>query len=217
MVPIDESVAKLLIAKHWELVCSVTDIYSETEPILVEIFDRYSEPNRAYHNLIHIAKMLLIIGGQDEYPEDLCELSVATIFHDIIYDRQAKDNEERSAEYAMRVFGLLGFENEFLTKVNAYILGTKHHVVDPFFPHTATMIDADLSILGAPYDEYQEYAEAIRQEYSFVGEEAYRVGRTAVLNSFLNRKKIYLVPWFRDKFETQARVNIDWEIETLKT
>ena len=195
--------------------CSVSDIYSETEYVLAEVFDRYYEPGRAYHNLVHVAKMLLVIGGQAEYPEDLCELSVATVFHDVIYDPRAKDNEERSAEYAMGILKPIGFDESFLAKVNAYILCTKDHKVNPNFPHSATMIDADLSILGALEDEYQEYADAVRLEYSFVPDEEYRVGRTAVLNSFLVREQIYSVPWFHDRFDHQARLNLAREIRSL--
>jgi predicted metal-dependent HD superfamily phosphohydrolase len=215
MIPIDAPCAKLLIAKHWEMVCSVTEIYGETEHVLVGVFERYSEPGRAYHNLVHIANMLLIIGGHDEYPEDLCELFVATVFHDIIYDPQAKDNEERSADYAMGILKPIGFDESFLAKVNAYILSTKDHKVNPNYPHSATMIDADLSILGARENEYQDYAKAIRQEYSFVLDEEYRMGRSKVLQGFLDRDSIYLLPQFREKFEESARSNISRELRAL--
>ena len=79
------------------------------------------------------------------------------------------------------------------------------------------MLDADLSILSAPPQQYDVYARAIRQEYSFVPEEAYRVGRAAVLRRFLAREPFYFTEWMQERGETAVRQNLTRELEELES
>lgn len=62
----------------------------------VKILDRYDESHRFYHNWNHIEYMFQIALKEDILLTD--ELSLAIIFHDIIYDPKFKDNEEQSAD-----------------------------------------------------------------------------------------------------------------------
>jgi predicted metal-dependent HD superfamily phosphohydrolase len=147
--------------------------------------------------------------------EDMNQLIMAAIFHDVIYDPRAIDNEEQSADYARSALERLGIDQTFISKVEAYVLCTKTHQIDPSLPYSAAMIDADLAVLSADASEYEEYAKAIRIEYGFVSDEDFRVGRTKVLQSFLGRNSIYHVADYRDEFEAKARENIAREIASL--
>lgn len=205
---------------HWSVACLHLGIMNDYQEILDDIISKYSEPHREYHNATHIAKMIHRLNYlNDFFPkldlDDMYQLDMATIFHDVIYDPQAKDNEEQSAEYAERALALLCVDQSFISNVVAYILCTKTHEVDPLMPYTAAMIDADLAVLSAEPLEYDAYAKAIRIEYGFVTDEAYRVGRLAVLKSFLERDSIYKVAEYRDEFEVIARDNIAREIAIL--
>lgn len=64
--------------------------------------------------------------------------------------------------------------------------------------------------------EYDEYAHRIRQEYSHVPDDRFRLGRAAILEKFLQMKYIYATAEFRALFEEQARLNLRREIELLK-
>ena len=79
----------------------------------------------------------------------------------------------------------------------------------------AYLLDMDLSILGAPWSEYDQYAQAVRQEYVHVAKENYRVGRIAVLEKLLAHSSLYLTAYYHKRLEEQARKNIKREISLL--
>lgn len=179
------------------------------------LIDKYMAPDRHYHNFNHIWNMIQIIDEVelDQLSRDL--LVTTTLFHDIVYDPRAKDNEEQSAIYATETLESCHFPAAFIGNVSDLILCTKTHQPSPSLSISEILIDADLSILGAPADEYKSYADAIRKEYAFVGDEDYRMGRTAFLQNFLKRKHIYWTEHFRSQFDTIARKNIANEITSL--
>ena len=179
------------------------------------ILDLYDEPDRHYHNIDHVGTMLVVFKSARPKCTMPNEVTLAIIFHDAIYYPRAKDNEEKSAELAISTLLNLGLAPDVIERVALTILCTKDHKVESAFPESAYIIDADLSILGAPPEEYDKYAISIRREYSFVRDEDYRPGRTKVLRSFLDRESIYILPWFTALFEKQARENIAREIAIL--
>ena len=74
------------------------------------------------------------------------------------------------------------------------------------------LIDSDLAILGASESAYQAYANQIRQEYAWVPETDYRMGRRKVLERFLARPRIF---HYLADLEASARRNIAAEISRL--
>jgi predicted metal-dependent HD superfamily phosphohydrolase len=74
------------------------------------------------------------------------------------------------------------------------------------------LIDADLAILGADEPAYRTYAEQIRQEYAWVPEPEYWIGRRRVLQKFLDRPRIYHI---LSHLEAAARHNLAAEIARL--
>ena len=73
----------------------------------------------------------------------------------------------------------------------------------------------DLSILGATPDVFDAYEQAVRREYDWVEEAAWKAGRGMVLRGFLARPHIFHTPQFRQRFETQARENMARSVERL--
>ena len=74
---------------------------------------------------------------------------------------------------------------------------------------TKYLIDIDLSILGAASNIFKEYENNIRKEYKWVPKYIYQKERFEVLKSFLRRKHIFYTELFREKYEHQARTNIN--------
>ena len=56
------------------------------------------------------------------------------------------------------------------------------------------LCDADLAILAAAPEEYAAYAAAVREEYGFVPDDAFRDGRAAVLRQLLGLPRLFRTP-----------------------
>ena len=170
----------------------------------------YSEPERAYHNLGHIADCLAQLDALALPEPEATALEAAIWFHDLVYDTRAKDNEERSAEAALSFLR----PTTMAAEVAELIRATKHH--NPAETGFAIILcDIDLSILGRDPQSYAGYAKAIRKEYGWVSDEDYASGRTAVLRNFLDRDHIFATSEFRIRYEQQARANLQGELDVL--
>jgi len=184
------------------------------EKVFTKLVAAYSTPGRHYHTLKHIHHVLSTIETLEIYTKDLAAVQLAAWFHDVIYDTQAQDNEERSADYACELLSSLGLSASIIATVTRLILNTKHHqaAVDDY--NSQVLLDADLTILAANPIQYQEYTHAIRQEYNYVPETEYIAGRRRVLEGFLQRERIYFTALMFEIAEQSARINIKVEIDT---
>lgn len=171
----------------------------------------YAEAHRAYHNAEHVRAVLHALASRDLLT---LALALSVWGHDLIYDPRAHDNEERSAELFGEWLRAQGASPELQEEVSALILATRH-TAPPSTRGEALLVDADLSILGAEPRTFAAYDAAIRQEYSLVPGEAYRIGRARVLQSFLDRERIYSTPEFSE-LEVRARVNLTAALERLE-
>ncbi|GJM41221.1 MAG: hypothetical protein DHS20C20_15030 [Ardenticatenaceae bacterium] len=176
----------------------------------------YEQDGRFYHNLQHIEHTLGVAEQLKHVATDFTAVQLALWFHDVVYDPRRSDNEAESAAYAETVLRPLGVPNALLDKVRELILATKTHETAVANPDVWVMLDADLAILSAPPDEYDAYAKAIRQEYSFVPDEAYVVGRTAVLQKFLVRSPFYFTEQMRRVGDTAVAANLIREVAHLR-
>jgi predicted metal-dependent HD superfamily phosphohydrolase/GrpB-like predicted nucleotidyltransferase (UPF0157 family) len=180
------------------------------DPAFEDICKHYAEPGRFYHTLNHVQNLLETVESLGLHARNTNAVKLAGWLHDVIYDSRASDNEERSAEYAEQLCGKLSIPEGPL--VASLILKTKTHDAGAD-PDAQVLIDADLAILGASESAYWAYAEQIRQEYAWVRELEYRIGRRRVLASFLSRPRIY---HFLSNLEQPARCNIAAEIARLE-
>ncbi|MEO1263366.1 MAG: hypothetical protein AAFZ15_31440 [Bacteroidota bacterium] len=179
-----------------------------------EVFERYLEPHRTYHNLTHIYSLFKILEHAEDRPKDVKIFSLAIIFHDIIYTIGAHDNESRSAFTAgEKLKGHLS-ENE-LVCLGQMIESTVEHKPVSDYVDIPLFLDFDLSILAAPVHVYNKYAKAIRKEYGQFSDEMYREGRRRVLQHFLQQERIFLTDYFFEKYESHARQNLNSELKSL--
>jgi predicted metal-dependent HD superfamily phosphohydrolase len=185
------------------------------EKTYMQIVEDYSTPGRHYHNLAHIQQVLATIQSLETQVRDLPALLFATWFHDIIYNTQAANNEENSAEYARELLTLLNIPNQTIVNACRLILSTEYHQAKYDDFDNQLLIDADLAILGSSRENYREYMQAIRQEYAWVPKKEYIVGRKRILEGFLQRPRIYLTEELSTLLEVFARENIQAEIEFL--
>jgi len=75
----------------------------------------------------------------------------------------------------------------------------------------------DLPILGSENESCVAYSEAIRQEYTWVSEAAYREGRLKVLKNFLRRELAYFTQEMAERLEAPTRCNMAGEVRSLSS
>jgi predicted metal-dependent HD superfamily phosphohydrolase len=179
-----------------------------------EVCRGYGESHRAYHTLRHLAECFEHFDGARHLAVRPAEVELALWFHDAIYDPRAADSEEQSAAWARRSLARAEATAEQIARVSDLILATRHAGAEGP-PDHAVLLDTDLSILGAPPARFAEYESQVRQEYSWVPDEAFRKARAGILARFLERPRIYATDHFTRLLEAQARSNLRSSIERL--
>jgi predicted metal-dependent HD superfamily phosphohydrolase len=191
-----------------------------------ELLDRWSEPQRHYHTVDHLTAMLAVVDAHADLAADPAVVRLAVWFHDAVYQprpavvggarglspARQQSNEEASADLAAARLGALGFD---ATEVVRLVLLTAGHEPAADDADGLLLCDADLAILATEPDVYDRYAAAIRREYAFVPEDAYRAGRGAILAGLHDRPDLYRILPQRDGWTSRARANLVRELATL--
>jgi predicted metal-dependent HD superfamily phosphohydrolase len=186
------------------------------ERVFADLVAAYGGLGRFYHNFDHLAEVLAAVSALAGQAWDLVAVRFAAWFHDAVYNPRAADNEERSAAWAEQALGELGVPRATAEVARRLILLTRTHAAEPEDSDGRILLDADLKILGMPGERYRAYAAAIRKEYAWVPEEAYRLGRGRVLRSFLSRERIYTTRALSEALEAPARRNLQAELQELE-
>lgn len=179
-----------------------------------EIKSAHNEPNRYYHNLSHLDKLIAELEAVKNEISNWQTLVFSVAYHDIIYNILKHNNEEESAKFAYEKLTLLNLPDNQKDACAVQILATKSHDTNSN-SDTNYFTDADLSILGAGNDIYKIYTGQIRKEYKYYPDFLYNPGRKKVLNHFLQMHRIYKTKYFEDKYEQQARLNLIEELKQL--
>lgn len=172
----------------------------------------YREPQRHYHTLQHLEECFTnfdLLRVDAEHPS---EIELALWFHDAIYDPRRHDNEERSARWARK--SVLRVSEDAAERVHSLVMATKHDAV-PQGIDAEVLVDVDLSILGSPQERFDEYERQVRDEYSWVPLPLYRRERRRILKGFFDRPKLFNSAAFVERFELQARRNLERALATL--
>ena len=175
----------------------------------------YAEPHRHYHSLAHVEALQRWFARYEALALDRASIDAAIWFHDAVYDTQRQDNEQRSAAMAAQALGALGWPAAAVERVVTLVLATQHHQAEPSDSDAWLFLDLDLSVLGQSAAHYAAYASAVRAEYAWVEESAYRSGRAHVLKGFLAREQIYRTRVLYEAWEAAARRNLQSELAAL--
>lgn len=175
----------------------------------------YGEPHRRYHTLAHVEALLRWLRHWHALAREPRLIEAAIWFHDAVYDPQRNDNEARSAVLARAELAALGWAADDIERVAALVLATQHHDADADDTDAWLFLDLDLSVLAQGAAHYAAYRAGVRAEYGWVDEPRFRVGRAAVLRSFVERAAIYRTPELHAAWETAARANLLAELNSL--
>jgi predicted metal-dependent HD superfamily phosphohydrolase len=174
----------------------------------------YAQKHRAYHTSRHIDECLSLLDELKHLAEHPSEVECALWFHDAIYEPMSKLNEDRSANWMAQFGATVGLGSDSIARMRAHIIATRH-VALPADNDSRLVVDIDLAILGAAPSRYDEFERDVRREYRWVPGMVYRPKRAAILQSFLDRSRIYHWEPAYERFESQARVNVSGAIQTL--
>ncbi|WP_116787476.1 HD domain-containing protein [Flavobacterium psychrotrophum] len=180
----------------------------------MEVEKHYTAKGRHYHTLVHLDNLYAQLLAFKHHIDNWDTIVFSIAYHDVIYSATARDNEEKSAELAVKRLEQINFSTVQIALCNEQIRATKHHqpAVDN---DTNLFTDADLSILGAPWPEYEQYYKSVRKEYCIYPDFLYKPGRKKAMLHFLEMDFIFKTDAFRHQFEATARENINREIEIL--
>jgi len=206
--------AREALVRAWQDACDAVCARVESrDEILGDLLGRLAEPHRRYHDARHVAACLGIAHAQRAHAQRPAEVALALLFHDAVYTRQPGD-EADSASLAIASLSMLGVEPDVVARVAGLIMRTADHEAEGD-PDAELVLDADLAILGADDADFDAFERGIREEFSFVDDDAFRRGRAAVLRRFLARPAIFLVPAIRAAREEAARYNLSRALQRL--
>lgn len=178
-----------------------------------DLLDRWSAPRRYYHDLQHLEECLTaldLLGGAER------PVVLATWFHDAIYTGHAGEDEEASARLAEEhLTALPGVSAAERGEVARLVRLTAGHQPADDDARGHLMCDADLAILGAAPDRYEDYRRAIRREYAEVPLEEFRRGRARVLTHLAALDPLYRTATAQATWTDPARANLATEITRL--
>jgi len=183
--------------------------------IFAELERQYATPPRHHHTLRgHIAACLGEFDCTRYLAKNPLAIEAALWFHDAFFIAGSRANEAKSAAWMAARLKDADADKRVIKAARRLIAATTHRGIAR--SRDAKLVcDIDLSILGKSSRAYLRYARGIRKEYAAVPERQWQKHRATFLQTFLARPFIYATLPFRAAYETQARANIDEEIQRL--
>lgn len=170
------------------------------------LLDMWNESHRHFHNLDHLSSLIEQIYVQygdnkiDEKQKEL--LCLTALFHDIFYEPNRQDNEERSADFFIN---LCEDKNNDILEVKDAIIDTKEHSSSK--PLSKIFNKFDMSVCESDIDVLLNWEDGISEEYiPFYGKEKYKEGRLSFLESLLDKypnnseNLLKLIDWVKENY-----------------
>lgn len=199
--------------------CSLSGNASIAEEAAADLFSRYAEPHRRYHNTAHVLAVLrdatLLAEQLGLSAHDRAIVTLAACAHDVHYDGQPGEDERRSADWAGTWLRRAGITGTDVSEVERLVLATIDHAAAPTDLAAQILFDADLAILAAQPEDYERYRRAVRAEYASVSDDAWRTGRAAVLTGLAARDPLFHTEPARKHWEQRAKANLAAELSSL--
>jgi len=196
----------------------IAESYCDYQPLIISCWNQiekaYTQRKRYYHNLQHLEDLLAQLETVRDNIGNWDIVLFALFYHDVVYNTLRQDNEEKSALLSVQKMEQLGIPPHEVAQCRDMILATKKHDLSPD-NDTNYFTDADLSILGREWSDYEIYYKKVRKEYRLYPDLVYKPGRKKVLQHFLQKDRIFKTAFFHDKYEAQARYNLQRESDSL--
>jgi predicted metal-dependent HD superfamily phosphohydrolase len=207
--------AAAISAAAWQRLWGELGARTVSGGLLNQLVAAYSERHRHYHTLRHLRECLAQFDAAASLARQPADVELALWFHDAVYDPQRDDNEERSADWARASVLAAGCAPQRAERIAELVLATKGHAAPAGDADCALLLDIDLAILGASAARFDGYEQEIRAEYAHLPQDRFEAARARVLQSFLDRPRIYLTDAYRDALEPAARSNLQRSLARL--
>jgi predicted metal-dependent HD superfamily phosphohydrolase len=173
--------------------------------------EAYDDAARGYHDRTHLVEVLERLDEliPPDHPTRDAVL-LAAWFHDAVYDTEG-DNEERSARLAEEELA----DTPHAAEVARLVRLTETHRPADDDLDGQLLCDADLAILAAPPERYDDYTAGVRAEYAVIPDHVFREGRRSILQELLAKPTLFHTEQARRRWEVRARANLQAEIAAL--
>lgn len=186
----------------------------DNQTTYAELIRAYTEKHRHYHSDTHINACLQHFDAVQCFAEYPAEVELALWFHDAIYKPMSSTNELDSANWCAKFLADNSIADEIIQRVHKLIMATCHSA-ELVGNDERLVVDIDLAILGAPENVYQVFEASVRNEYQWVPSFIFKNKRKEILQTFLDRHRIYHHAYFYDLLEHRARENLATAISQL--
>jgi predicted metal-dependent HD superfamily phosphohydrolase len=185
-----------------------------------ELSAMMASDERHYHGVGHLAllwrrhRLYAAAEGMDA-PEIETLIACAIAYHDCVYERGRRDNEERSAEVWLRASAAAPLSEPDRNWVADTIRATANHLAYPDPAADAPLrerarvwvLDLDLTPLGEADADFDRNTELLRLEVPHLSAAQYDAGRLGFLRKISDAPRVYRTPTLAAQFEAQARAN----------
>ncbi|MDT0248805.1 hypothetical protein RMW62_06880 [Actinomyces oris] len=186
------------------------------------LIERWSTPDRRFHNLRHLIDMLARVDELAEESHDPDIMRVACWYHGCVFSSDVEEvirgnggeDETASAAFAEADLRHLGVPMETVKRVCSLIVNLKRHMLADDDIDAQALIDADLGTLAVDPQTYTEYVRLLREEYSHIPAEEYLRGRLTIVSRLLDRDHLFHSP-LGERWEHPARENLAAEQRRL--
>ena len=202
------------LRKYWGELHERLELDRDCSWLFQDIVNCYNDELRFYHNLDHLLEGLEELQQARRLLAYTPTVEMAWWFHDTIYVPANLDNEFQSGEFAGRCLTQTSYPPESIQRVKDLIGGTTH-AAETKDPELQLLLDVDLTILGQEEARFDAYEVGVRKEYAHLSKREFAEGRKRILEVFLGRKHLYTTKFFRAKYETAARQNLNRSIRRL--
>ncbi len=187
------------------------------------LIDRWSSPERRFHNLKHLVAVLARVDELTEETHEPDAVRLAAWYHGIVFEagvaaqraNKAGEDETASADVAESQLVALGVPQACAHRVHEMLVHLARHTPDPADPDTAVLCDADLGMLAVEPQRYKAYVEDLRAEYAHVAPLDFLRARRHILRKLLARPSLFLSP-LSERWEEPARQNVTAELARVE-
>jgi predicted metal-dependent HD superfamily phosphohydrolase len=187
---------------------------ADASTIWARLIDQLNQPHRHYHDQTHIAHCLAELDGARNRIGNPDAVELALWFHDAIYEPGARDNEARSAALFLD-YAKDALAEPLAREISDAILATVHRKI-PDKGNARFVVDIDLSSFGLPWPRFMADCHALRREQIDIADGEFYRNKCKFLHSLIDRSSIFVTPYFRQRYEGAARINIQRYLDMVE-